>query len=152
MGITGNYQNVADQQKSVANFWRWTALGFMAIMSGLLIWSIIELSSGEFNLYRSLVRILAAAVLTYPAIYASRESAKHRSLEIKNRNLELELASIRPFIELLPEEKKQKIREELAAKYFGNHSNLAEDKKRDEDVSINGLEKILKAFLPFVKK
>lgn len=153
VGVTGNYQNIANQNKKSADFFRWVALGFMVIMSGLLIWSIIEISkNGEFNVYKSLVRILAAAVLTYPAVYASRESAKHRKLETLNRNLELELASIGPFIELLPEDKKQTIKEELVNKYFGNHKSVADEKGEDEDVSVNALERIFKAVLPFLKK
>jgi hypothetical protein len=150
VGVTGNYQNIANQHKTSANFFRWVALSFMVVMSTLLIWSIIDLSNGEFDLYKSLIRILAAAVLTYPAIYASRESNKHRILETQNRNLELELASIGPFIELLPEDKKQAIKEDLVKKYFGNQISTTDPK--DEDISINGLEKILKTILPFVKK
>lgn len=153
VGVTGNYQKIAEQHKKSANFFRWVALGFMVLMSGLLIYSIIELSSADFNLYKSLVRILAASVLTYPAIYASRESTKHRNLETQNRNLELELASIGPFIELLPEAKKETIKEELVKKYFGQQTNIHSDTKdSNDDVSINGLEKILKAILPFIKK
>ena len=153
VGVTGNYQKIAEQHKKSANFFRWVALGFMVVMSGLLIYSIIELSTSEFNLYKSLVRILAASVLTYPAIYASRESTKHRNLETQNRNLELELASIGPFIELLPEAKKETIKEELVKKYFGQQASIHSDNKDDNDeVSINGLEKILKAILPFIKK
>ncbi|MFG0591011.1 coiled-coil domain-containing protein [Myroides odoratimimus] len=151
VGVTGNYQKIAEQHKKSANFFRWVALGFMVMMSGLLIYSIIDLSSDDFDLYKSLVRILAASVLTYPAIYASRESTKHRNLETQNRNLELELASIGPFIELLPEVKKEAIKEELVKKYFGQQANIYSDNK-DDDVSINGLEKILKMILPFVKK
>ncbi len=150
VGVTGNYQNIANQHKTSANFFRWVALSFMIVMSTLLIWSILDLSNGEFDVYKSIIRILAAAVLTYPAIYASRESNKHRILETQNRNLELELASIGPFIELLPEDKKQAIKEDLVKKYFGNQ--LSTNDPKDEDISINGLEKILKTILPFVKK
>lgn len=152
VGVTGNYQNIANENKRNADFFRWVALIIMVVMSGFIIWSLIELSHGEFNLYRSLVRILAAAVLTYPAVYAARESSKHRKLETQNRNLELELASIGPFIELLPEDKKQKIKEELVTRYFGNQNSVANDKGEEEDVSINALERIFKAVLPFIKK
>src|SRR5690606_41547238 len=80
-------------------------------------------------------------------------STKHRNLETQNRNLELELASIGPFIELLPEAKKETIKEELVKKYFGQQASIHSDNKDDNDeVSINGLEKILKAILPFIKK
>jgi hypothetical protein len=152
VGVTGNYQNIANQHKKNADFFRWVALGFMVLMSALLVWSIIEISQGDFNLYRSLVRILAAAVLTYPAVYASRESTKHRNLETLNRNLELELASIGPFIELLPEEKKQIIKAELVDKYFGRNASSELNKSENEDVPVNALEKILKTILPYIKK
>lgn len=152
VGVTGNYQNIANQHNRSADFFRWVALFFMVVMSGLLIWSILDLSTGEFNVYKSLVRILAAAVLTYPAVYASRESTRHRNLETRNRNLELELASMGPFIELLPEDKKQKIKEDLVNKYFGNHSTGADKNDESEDVSINVMEKLLKALLPYIKK
>ena len=153
VGVTGNYQKIANQHKSSANFFRWVALGFMIVMSGLLIYSIIELSNTDFNLYKSLVRILAAAVLTYPAVYAARESSRHRNLETQNRNLELELASIGPFIELLPDDKKQSIKEGLVNKYFGKSTHLDGDKKDDgDDVSISALEKLLKTILPYIKK
>ena len=152
VGVTGNYQNIANQHNRSADFFRWVALFFMVLMSGLLIWSILDLSTGEFNMYKSLVRILAAAVLTYPAVYASRESTRHRNLETINRNLELELASIGPFIELLPEDKKQKIKEDLVNKYFGNHSPASDKNVESEDVSINAMEKLLKALLPYIKK
>lgn len=153
VGVTGNYQKIANQHKESANFFRWVALGFMIVMSGLLIYSIIELSNTDFNLYKSLVRILAAAVLTYPAVYAARESSRHRNLETQNRNLELELASIGPFIELLPDDKKQSIKEGLVNKYFGKTYPPEGDKKIDtDDVSISGLEKILKTILPYIKK
>lgn len=153
VGVTGNYQKIANQHKESANFFRWLALSFMIVMSGLLIYSFIELSNTDFNLYKSLVRILAAAVLTYPAVYAARESSRHRNLETQNRNLELELASIGPFIELLPDDKKQSIKEGLVNKYFGKTYPTEGDKKIDaDDVSISGLEKILKTILPYIKK
>jgi hypothetical protein len=36
-------------------------------------------------------------------------------------------------------------------KYFGNHPVIAETKE-EEDVSVNALERIFKAVLPFIKK
>ncbi|KUF45100.1 hypothetical protein AS361_14830 [Myroides marinus] len=151
VGVTGNYQKIASEHKKTANVFRVIALVFMSLMSSLLIYSIVDLSTTEnFDLYKSLVRILAATVLTYPAIYASKESSKHRNLEILNRNLELELASIGPFIELLPEDKKIEIKEDLVKKYFGQQGSNNE--QGDEDVSINGFERILKAIVPILKK
>lgn len=146
VGVTGNYQNIANNHKSSADFWRYMAIIFMTIFSALLVWTIVDLSSEGFNWIKSMIRLIAAAALSYPATYAARESSKHRNLETINRNAELELASINPFIENLTEERKQLIKEKLAEKYFGNHrDNDSLDEKVVEELSIPALLKILNA-------
>ncbi|MDC1285303.1 hypothetical protein N8Z33_01300 [Flavobacteriaceae bacterium] len=153
VGVTGNYQNIANQHKTSANFWRFLAILFMTVLSGLLIFAIWDVSSANYDWIKSLIRVIAAAALSYPATYAARESSKHRKLETINRKLELELASLTPFIEMLPEDKKREIKSKLVDKYFGNHFDLAEEKDdKNEELSLGGFEKILKAVIPFLKK
>ncbi|CAN0605027.1 unnamed protein product, partial [Ectocarpus sp. 12 AP-2014] len=94
VGVTGNYQIIANEHKDSANFWRWVAIGFMSVFSGLLIWTLIDLSADGFDWTKSLIRLIAAAALSYPATYAAKESTKHRKLETLNRTAELELASV----------------------------------------------------------
>ncbi|SEB49789.1 hypothetical protein SAMN04489761_1054 [Tenacibaculum sp. MAR_2009_124] len=147
IGATGNFQKIANDHKKDANLWRFIAILFMAGLSGLIIWAIIGLGDSEFDWTKSLIRIIAAAALSYPATYASRESSKHRKLENFNRKLELELASIESFIEILPEEKKQGIKEKLAEKYFGSTLDQFEDAdlKSDKDFSLQSIERLFKA-------
>jgi hypothetical protein len=145
VGVTGNYQNIANSHKKSANFWRVMAIVFMSIFSILLVWTIIDLSSEGFNWTKSLIRLIAAAALSYPATYAARESSKHRKLETINRNAELELASINPFIEGLADDKKQMIKEKLVEKYFGNNKNNDFLDTKEEGLSIPAFEKLLNA-------
>lgn len=67
-----------------------------------------------------LIRLIYAIVITAPAWYAAKESARHRSNADRARQTELELASLGPFIELMDREKKDQILEELTKRYFGN--------------------------------
>ena len=145
VGVTGNYQNIANSHKKSANFWRVMAIVFMSIFSILLVWTIIDLRSEGFNWTKSLIRLVAAAALSYPATYAARESSKHRKLETINRNAELELASINPFIEGLADDKKQMIKEKLVEKYFGNNKNNDFLDTKGEGLSIPAFEKLLNA-------
>lgn len=119
VSVTGNYQQIANSNKKTADNLRIVAITLMLILSGLLVYTIWDISGDTFDWTKSIIRILAAAALSYPATYAARESSKHRKLEILNRKAELELAAINPFIELLPETKKQEIKEKLVEKYFG---------------------------------
>lgn len=153
VGVTGNYQQIANEHKDTANFWRWVTIIFMTAFSVLLIWTIIDLSSEGFDWVKSLIRIIAAAALSYPATYAARESTRHRKLETINRTAELELASLSPFIELLPDAKQQAIREKLVDKYFGNGNNDVITKSTDDEgLSISGFEKILKSVSSLLNK
>jgi len=153
VGATGNYQIIADYHKGQANMWRWIALFFMVLLTGLLIYTIYHITGSTFNWQVTLVRVVAFSALLYPATYASKESAKHRRLENVNRKSELDLASINPFIEILPEVKKQEIKEKMVEKFFGNNNGLdTEDKsKNKEELSVGGFEKLLKALIPFLK-
>lgn len=154
VSVTGNYQQIADSNKKTADNLRIIAITLMLILSGLLIYTIWDISGTTFDWTKSLIRILAAVALSYPATYAARESNKHRKLEILNRKAELELAAINPFIELLPENKKQDIKEKLVEKYFGNNTvNIDNsDNQKDDEVSINALDNILKTILSNIKK
>ncbi|HLO58626.1 MAG TPA: hypothetical protein VK179_07780 [Bacteroidales bacterium] len=153
VGVTGNYQNIANQHRTQANFWRILAIVFMTILSGLLIYAIWDVSSANYDWIKSIIRIIAAAALSYPATYAARESSKHRKLETINRKLELELASLTPFIEMHTDDQKREIKSKLVEKYFGNHYDIYEDKNdNQEELSLNGFEKLLKSILPLTKK
>jgi len=153
VGVTGNYQNIANQHKSSANTFRIIAIVFMTALSAILIYTIWDIKTANFDWIKSVIRIVAAAALSYPATYAARESSKHRKLETINRKLELELASLTPFIEMLPEEKKKEIKTKLVEKYFGNHHDFTENSnEKEEELSLGGFEKILKAILPILKK
>jgi len=152
--VTGNYQNVANSHKKTADVFRVIAIILMISLSGILIYTIWDISGENYDWTKSLIRILAAAALSYPATYAARESSKHRKLEVLNRKAELELTAINPFIELLPETKKQAIKENLVEKYFGNSGNLLNDldDKKEEDISVSSIERIIKTLIPFIKK
>lgn len=81
IGITGNYQNIANQEKDSADRWRNIALALMLAMVGAIAITLYTSVSNGFDWKLALFRLLATLVLAIPATYAARESARHRSLE-----------------------------------------------------------------------
>jgi hypothetical protein len=152
VGVTGNYQIIANEHKITADNWRKIATVFMCILSGLLIFSIWKIGDVDYDWHKAIIRIIASAILIYPATYASRESGKHRKLENLNRKLELELSSISPFIEILEDSKKQEIKAKLVEKYFGNNNYNEDDIEKNENISTNMLDSITKLFSSVMKK
>ena len=131
IGVTGNYQQIANAEAKQANFWRWaTVLIFLAGIS-VAGATFIKYWSQPFsteNTWSVVIRLLYAIAITVPAWYTARESARHRTNADRARQTELELASIGPFIELMPEERKVAIREELTKVYFGKQVDAHEVK------------------------
>ena len=122
-GITGNYQKIANTEGSQANVWRWITISFFGagiVIAAATFWKFWNQPFSPENAWSVLIRLMYALAITAPAWYTARESARHRSNADRARQTELELASLGPFIELMPEDKKHQIREELTKKYFGN--------------------------------
>ncbi|MGE4438958.1 hypothetical protein [Achromobacter sp.] len=122
IGVTGNYQQIAKSESKQANFWRWATVLFFSAGIGVAIATFVKFWAQPFsseNAWSIAIRLLYAIAITAPAWYTARESARHRTNSDRAKQTELELASIGPFIELMPEEKKVQIREQLTPFYFG---------------------------------
>lgn len=122
IGVTGNYQQIANAEAKQANFWRWATIVFFASGIAVAAATFVKFWDQPFSpetAWSVAIRLLYAIAITAPAWYTARESARHRTTSDRARQTELELASIGPFIELLPEDKKVQIREQLTPSYFG---------------------------------
>ena len=124
-GITGNYQKIANAEGKQANIWRWITIAFFAsgiALAAATFWKFWHDPFSPETAWSVLIRLMYAVAITSPAWYAANESARHRSNADRARQTELELASLGPFIELMPDEKKHQIREDLTKRYFGNQT------------------------------
>lgn len=122
IGVTGNYQRIATIEGESANFWRWATVIIFGTGIAIALATFYKFWHEPFSQDTAisvLIRLFYAIVITSPAIYTARESARHRTNADRARQTELELASIGPFIELLPEDSKVAIRTGLTQSYFG---------------------------------
>lgn len=127
IGTTGNYSNMYVSESATADKWRLITVGLFGfgifLTGGTLAVHIYE---EFFNpRYQSdtlslLLRFVVGMVVALPAFYTARESARHRSNADRAKQTELELATLDPFIEFLPSEKKYDLKAKLSEKYFGN--------------------------------
>ena len=131
IGVTGNYQQIANSESSQANFWRWATVIIFGAGIGVAAATFIKFWNHPFSpetAWPVAIRLLYAIAITAPAWYTARESARHRTNADRARQTELELASIGPFIELMPDDRKVAIREQLTTIYFGKQVDAHEAK------------------------
>ncbi len=119
-GMAGHYQKVANREWWESLAWRVIAMVFFIATGGLVFWVVYEVKADEFKWEVGLFRLAAAGILLAPAFYATRVAARHKALESHNRRLELEFASITPYLDTLSNDKSQAVIEKLAERYFGN--------------------------------
>jgi len=122
IGVTGNYQTIANKENAQANLWRWITVGLFGCglaMAALTFYKFYHEPVTLDNTLAIAVRLLYALAIAAPAFYTARESARHRTNADRARQTELELASLGPFIELLQDKDKDEIRKSLIATYFG---------------------------------
>jgi len=117
--FAGNFKTTADNEANAANLWRWIALGLMAAMIAVGGYAFYYSIGHETDWRVFAFRLGTVIVLAVPAVYAANESSKHREREKLNRKVHLELASIDAYLVLLPEDKRNTIKGNLAEKFFG---------------------------------
>jgi len=122
IGVTGNYQNIANKETGQANLWRWITIGLFTcglFMAGATFVKFYHEPVTGTNTLAIAIRLLYALAIAAPAFYTARESARHRTNADRARQTELELASLGPFIELMNDQDKEDIRKSLIPTYFG---------------------------------
>lgn len=116
-GMVGGYQRVANEERRVGRFWDGVSLLSLGGMIGFAIYA-FHGTFDDFSLGVFLARF--GVVLTFGALagYAARQADKHHKVERRNRRVELELASIDPFLAELPDEQRNKIKAVVADRMF----------------------------------
>jgi hypothetical protein len=153
IGITGNYQKIANDESSAANFWRWATVGFFGVGVVVALTAFIAHfynGATSENFWTFAMRFITAIAIASPAFYTARESARHRTNADRARQRELELASLGPFIELLPDDEKHAITKLMTEKYFGkeveaHHVQQPVNPKDAIDLAKTAIEGLVKA-------
>lgn len=127
--LTGNYKNIAHSEGAKADLFQRIALFLFIAMVLVVALTVMLSNSNEFNWKLAIFRTSVAIMLAVPATYAAKESAKHRAYEQRNRTLELELATIDPYIESMPSQNKIEIKQKLTDRFFGAVENEKEYKE-----------------------
>lgn len=117
--IAGDFEKSADLEKTAADWLRFGSLFCMALIVGVLGYSFWETIKIDFQWQKSLFRVALAFLLSAPAAYLARESAKHRTQQYLHLQTALDLKAISPYLASLPQEVQHKIKGDVAAKLFG---------------------------------
>jgi len=116
--LSDNYDDQASMEENSANTLRKLALAIMLAMILIVGFSFFESTRDSLSLTDALLRFGFIMVLSIPAAYLARESAKHRQRQYSLKQTALDVGAIDPYIASLPNDIQNKIKHETASKLF----------------------------------
>jgi len=116
--IAGSYENSAAEEKKTADAMRNGSVALMLAVVVIVAVAFFETTSNDFKWENSLFRVTLALLLSVPAGYLARESAKHREQQYSHLQTSLSLKALSPYLATLPEEQQHKIKIEMADRIF----------------------------------
>jgi hypothetical protein len=118
-GMSGGYQIVANRERGAANIWRLVAVLALICAIGATIYAVAHGVTGTFQASKFFAKWAISIPFIALAGYAATESSKHREQARLNRQIELQLASLDAYLVSLPQPEQDRIRAELAERFFG---------------------------------
>lgn len=137
-GMVGGYQRIANEEKLSGTKWRVVAALSLAALVLFALYAFIATLNQDVKWSAFGARLFVATALGILSAYAALQADKHQRTERKNRRIELELASISPYLHALPTDIQHKVKEELAMRLFGQADSL--DGKLDKKTTGSALD------------
>lgn len=120
-GMIGGYQKEANTAQRAGTVWRIIAaisLGGLVVFAVYVFITHVD-RAGETTWADVGWRVFVASAVGLFAAYAARQADKHDRTRRRSRRMELELASISPYLYALPEEQQIEMKMDLARRLFG---------------------------------
>ncbi len=117
-GMVGGYQKIADQERKSSALWHRIAGGLFVGLIGFAIYAFLLTAESSFAWSAFAARIFVAAVFGLAVAYAARQADRHQDTERHSRRIELAIASVDPYLAGLPDQIREKVKSELAMKFF----------------------------------
>jgi hypothetical protein len=147
IGVSSPFGNTAHGDRRAALLLRTLAgvffTGMVTTVVAVTIWSF---TNGPAQIDDMIFRFMTALIFAIPAYYFAREASKFQGEADRNRRLQLELASLGPYLENISDpSKRAAVREKLIERYFlGPNGSTSEPDKTYASMDVNALIEVLK--------
>lgn len=117
-GLAHGYQKIANDEGKKAFWWN---IGSLVSMVAVIAFGVIFLlmHKGALDWTALISRIVLTGVGITLFTYCAKQATNHRNEERRNRKIELELASLDPYLKDLDTQEQKDVKQKLVDKYFG---------------------------------
>ncbi|MCM3667327.1 hypothetical protein M3204_23415 [Mesobacillus subterraneus] len=115
--ISGHFKEVADKKEKLTTIWQWLTGSGFAITIGFGVYAFIF--SKDLDWPSLIARFIVTTALGSFTAYAARQVTKNETQEKYNRQMEVELKTLNPYIAAFSEDDQIKLKEQLFPLIFG---------------------------------
>ena len=117
-GLAQGYQKIANNEGKKAFSWNLGSIAAMITVLAFGFFFIVQ-HEGVFEWTTLISRIVLTGLGVTLFTYCAKQATNHRNEERRNRKIELELASLDPYLKDLEPKEQKKVKQALVDKYFG---------------------------------
>ncbi|ANX12199.1 hypothetical protein ABE41_009280 [Fictibacillus arsenicus] len=140
-GLAQGYQKIANSEGNKA--FVWNAISILSILGVLWFgYKFIILHEGTMTWTALISRVVLTGVGITLFTYCAKQATNHRNEERRNRKIELELASLDPYLKDLEETEQKKVKQSLVDKYFGVELPNTQTQQGQTQIQQNALETV----------
>lgn len=117
-GLANGYKEIADKERISALVWN--VISVLSLVGLLAVGIQFIISQGTGMTWVTLTsRLIITGIGLTLFTYGAKQAGNHRTEESRNRKIQVELASLNPYLVDLEESKQKEVKEALAHRYFG---------------------------------
>lgn len=141
--VAHGYGKTANEERDAAKMWRWIAVGALIcwIVAGVVFFALTY--EKELSLSALARQFLISTPFVLLAGFAALQVSKHQRAERTNRQQELEIAAIDPYLATFDDTTRKEVKRALADKLFGQKE--VESAKGDSKQMLDTVSETLKA-------
>lgn len=141
--VAHGYGKTANEERDAARMWRWIAVGALScwIVAGVVFFALTY--DKDLSLSALARQFLISTPFVLLAGFAALQVSKHQRAERINRQQELEIAAIDPYLATFDDETRNEVKRTLAEKIFGQRE--VEPVKGDSKQMLDTVSDTLKA-------
>lgn len=136
--ISGHFKEVADKKEKQTSTWQKTTIGGFLLTIGFGVYAFIF--SEDLDWPSLVARFIVTTALGSFTAYAARQAAKNELQEKTNRQMEVELKTLNPYIASFSDEDQIKLKEQLFPLIFGRAEVVEQNPERTGNSPMNQLQ------------
>jgi hypothetical protein len=136
------YQKVANSARDAKNLWYFVTGGLFILLIASAIWNMFHNQNEAFSWSQFASKWSVTMAIGTAVTYFARQAAKQDRAERENRHMELQMATIDPYLEVFDETERKEIKRLLVDRIFTG-KNILDEQPSNDGIRVSDAAKLI---------